>query len=60
MMYLLRTLKRYTSKETTLETRPLTRTEIFNKLKQDYPGEEITEKMVKSFYTFLIEELLSL
>lgn len=41
MVYLLRTLKRYTSKETILETRPLTRTEIFNKLKQDYPDEEI-------------------
>lgn len=55
MMYLLRTLKRYTSKETTLETRPLTRTEIFNKLKQDYPGEEITEKMVRTRLDAMIE-----
>lgn len=55
MIYLIKTLKRYTSKDKTLETRPLKRTEIRRKMEQDYPEELITDKMVRKRLDAIIE-----
>lgn len=47
-------LKKYSSKEKTSETKPLTRKEITKRLQQEYPDEEITEKKVRNALNTII------
>lgn len=57
---IIHTLKRYTTKERTQKTGPMSREEIARKIKEDYPDVYVTSKMVRTGLEMLVSEELNL
>ena len=57
---IIHTLKRYTTKERTQKTGPMSREEIVRKIKEDHPDVYVTSKMVRTGLEMLVSEELNL